>query len=466
VTIADRPSQLLSRLRSVRRAPLAVLALAVAVATLTAAACEPSDGAIATDEVRRATVTEIVDVPASVTARAVATLTAPAEGTIKTLPVTPGAPVEAGTVIAVIDSPAARKRLADARATLAAANRIGGRTDAVDLSGAQADLDAAAGEAFAAARVAANEIADETIRAALLAQVSAAQQQYESTAQTSRSLVRQVQQGIAGIGDAVAALGAAQRVQARAAVDLARAGVAALTVRAPISGVVQFARPSAGTAADPLAGLLGAVGAAGPGLGSGVESGTGAANQGVAGVDDVIAIGDRVSAGAAIVTIVDVSELGLVGEVDETDVMLVSPGITAEVELDAAPGFRYEAVVRSVDLLPTPSARGGAAYRIRLSFADPAEGSEPLPTPRPGMSAVAHLRARTATGAVVVPASAVFTADGSDAVWVVRDGVAAQQKVSVGVQGEELVQVLTGISPGERVVVRGIDQVRSGQELS
>ena len=69
----------------------------------------------------------------------------------------------------------------------------------------------------------------------------------DTTAKASKKVLRQVQQGIAGIGQAVSALGAAQKAQAKAAYDVANATVAALTLRAPIAGVVQFARPSAGT---------------------------------------------------------------------------------------------------------------------------------------------------------------------------------------------------------------------------
>jgi len=444
---------------------VAVIALALGTA-----ACDSSTEGIATDTVRRASVHEIVDVPASVTAKAVATLTAPADGTLARLAVEPGATVRAGVIVAIIDSPSARKRLADAKAALAAASG-GGRVRSVDLSGVQRGVDAAAADAFAAARSAAGEIADETVRAALLAQVDAAEAHYESAAKTSRALVRQVQRGIAGIGQAVAALGAAQKAQAKAAYDLAKSTVDALTLRAPIGGVVQFARPVASASADPLAGLLGAVsggGAAVAGATGSSGSSAGGSLGPVAGVDDILAIGDRVATGAPVVTIVDIAEIGLAGEVDETDVLLVSPGVVASVELDAAPGVRYEATVRSIDLLPTPSARGGVAYRIRLSFgpAQAGEGGDPPPTPRPGMSAVAHLRVRTATDAISVPAAAVFTTELGETVWVVREGRAVRQVVRVGVQGEDLVQILSGVEPGQRVVVSGTDKVTSGQELS
>lgn len=443
-----------------RRTPLLV-ALAAAALALTAAACEPSHDGVATDTVRRSTVTEVVDVPASVTARAVATLATPADGVLTSLSVAPGARVAKGDVVAVIDSPTAQKRLADAKAALSAAGSTGGGIRAVDLSGLQHNADTAATAAFDQARSAAGHVSDPQVRATLLAQVDASQQQYATAAQTARSLARQVQQGVASLGSAVAALGAAQRAQAKAAYDLAASTVDGLTLRAPIAGVVQFARPSSAPAADPLASLLGSVGAGGTGTSA-------AAPSTVAGVDDMLSVGDQVSTGSAILTIVDVSEIGLVGDVDETDVLLVAPGVTASVDLDAAPGVSFEATVGTVDLLPTPSARGGVAYRVRLAFAQAQAdaGGQPPPTPRPGMSAVAHLRVRTATNAVAVPAAAVFSTDGGgEAVWLIRDGRAVQQQVKLGVQGQDLVQVTSGLEPGQRIVTTGTDRVSSGEGL-
>jgi HlyD family secretion protein len=454
----------LSRLREVRRKPLLVALAAVALA-LSAAACEPSHDGVATDTVRRATVTEVVDVPASVTARAVATLTAPADGVLTSLAVQPGSTVAKGAVVAVVDSPTARKRMADAKAALSAASSGGGGIRAVDLSSVQRNTDTAAAKAFDQARTAAGQVTDAGVRAALLAQVDAAQKQYDSAAQTARALARQVQQGVASLGSAVSALGAAQRAQAQAAYDLAASTVDNLTLRAPIAGVVQFAAPAASAAADPLASLLGSAtggSAAVPGTG-------GSGSSSVAGVDDVLSVGDQVSAGSAVVSIVDVSEIGLVGQVDETDVLLVSPGVTASVDLDAAPGVDFEATVGTVDLLPTQSAQGGVAYKVRLSFTAPPAGAGdavPPPTPRPGMSAVAHLRVRTATDAISVPAAAVFSTDGGgEAVWLVRDGKAVQQAVKLGVQGEDLIQIASGVTPGQTIVVSGADQVTAGESL-
>ncbi len=66
---------------------------------------------------------------------------------------------------------------------------------------------------------------------------------------------------------------------------------------------------------------------------------------------------------------------------------------------------------------------------------------------------------------MAVPAAAVFRDGRRDAVWVVRNDVARERVVRLGAQGESRVQVVEGLTVGERVVVRGADRVRDGQQV-
>jgi HlyD family secretion protein len=439
--------------------PLALLIGVLCVLALGAASCSSDDDGIGVGTASRADVTELVDAPAAVTARAVATLTAPADGTLLSLRAQPGTVVSAGQVLAVIDSPGAQQRLADAEETLRALDGTG-TVGVRDLSGTQRKTDEAAAQAFAVAREAAAKIGDPGVRDALLAQVGAAEAAYREASASSRALIASVQNGIASVSQAMNALTAAQRAQAKSAYELARTTVDALTLRAPVNGVLQLGGPGgAGAGAGSIEELLGGAGLGAPAADAAPATGPG--------VDPAPGEGARVSAGTVILTVVDTSEPGLLAEVDETDVLLVSAGQAAEVELDAAPGARYAATVRAVDVLPTTSARGGVSYRVRLAlrggtFAD----GRAAPAPRPGMSAVAHLSVRSVAGAVAVPAAAVFSADGRDAVWVVRGGKAQRVPVTLGVAGTDLVQVVDGVAEGDRVVVRGADKVSAGQEIS
>jgi hypothetical protein len=164
---------------------------------------------------------------------------------------------------------------------------------------------------------------------------------------------------------------------------------------------------------------------------------------------------------------VDVSTLGLTAEVDETDVLLVKPGAAATVELDAAEGATYQAKVRAIDTLPTNSARGGVSYQVRLDLTSGrnSDGST-APTPRPGMSAVVHLQVRQAMNAVTVPASAIVNSGGQNTVWAVQNGRYQRIPVTLGVQGDDVVQVTSGVQPGQSIAISGTDQINPGDKPS
>ena len=426
--------------------------------SLTAASCGDKETGVTLGAAARGTVAEIVEAPGSVTARAAATVSSPADGTLAELRVEAGSRVRKGQVVAVVDSPSAQSRLDSAAEALDQANSAGAPSSGgtSGFTSVQRGTDARADAAFDAAREAAAEVTDPTLRKALLTQVDAAARQYEAAAQAAEAAVRSVQQGVAGLSQAVGALTAAQRLQARQAYDLAEAAVNALTLRAPVAGVVQLGgTPASGTASLTDLFASGATAASSTGGGSPLP-----------GVDAAVPEGAAVGAGTPILTIVDTGRLGLTAEVDETDVLLVKVGVAATVELDAATGAGYRATVRAVDLLPTTSARGGVSYRVRLDLGKGTYGDgAAAPTPRPGMSAVVRLQVRQATDTVTVPASAIVNADGKDTVWTVRSGKAERVPVTLGVQGEDVVEVTAGVDAGQRIVVGGADQVSPGQEL-
>lgn len=435
-------------------------AVAVVGLLLTGAGCSGDDDeGVEVGTVGRATVVERVEAPASVVARASATVTAPATGTVARIQVRDGQAVSKGQVLLVVDSPAAERALA--QATAAAAGVPDVDLPGLDLSAQATRAEQAAREAFAAARDAARQIPDRALRQAALARVEQAEAQYEAAAAQARSVVHQVNQGVASVGEALSALTQAQEVQLQVAVASAQATVDALTVRAPIGGTVVLGA-STGDSATDVSGLVESLPESLAGQAGALLSGTtpGGSTSGV------LERGSPVSAGDPLLTITDVSTLSLVAQVDETDVLLVQKAVRADVEFDAVPGASYGAVVRNVDLAPTTSARGGVSYVVRLALHGGTTATgDPAPQPRPGMSAVASLRVSTARDAVAVPVTSVFRDGEHDAVWLVVDGEAAKTQVVLGAQGDDFVQVLDGIVEGDEVVVSGADRVSEGQRV-
>jgi multidrug efflux pump subunit AcrA (membrane-fusion protein) len=83
--------------------------------------------------------------------------------------------------------------------------------------------------------------------------------------------------------------------------------------------------------------------------------------------------------------------------------------------------------------------------------------SKPSPSLRPGMTVEVSMTAKTVADAIVVPASSIFK-DAQQADYVLTAGADARahlKNVKIGVLGEGLAQILSGINPGEAVISSG-----------
>lgn len=438
--------------------PAAGLAAVLGLAGLSA--CGGDDGNVELGTVERRSVAEVVEAAGAVVARTQVSVRAPAAATVDTLAVKSGDTVRRGDVLLTLDSPAAQDALAAAEA---AAAEVGEAE--IDLP-AGGDLDdsesaRAAEQAFDDAEAMALTLPAGPARDAALAQTASLRASFAAAQAQAQAAIDNLNAGLGSLAEALSSISAAGRLQTQAAVAAARRTVEALTIRAPADGVVTLG-PGNGGGADPSA-LLSGVPAEAAGQASallGAAGGSGTPSGGP------IGLGSPVEAGGLLATVIDDSELTLRAEVDETDILAVTEGVPAEVELDAVPGAAYPAQVTFVDLAPTSSARGGVGYAVTLSLQPGrlADDSE-APRPRPGMSAVVSLKVAEAADTMSVPASAVVRDGDRDTVWLVQNGRATRREVALGAEGEEYVQILRGVEVGDSVVIRGADEVREGDKV-
>lgn len=393
----------------------------------------------------------------------------PAQGTIAKLYVGDGDRVKKGQILAKIRSPQAQDQLKQARKAAKPPRAPSFGTPAVRLNGlGTGAFDRQVRAHFTRARAEARKVGDAGARKKLLAAIDLAEAQQKAqskalaaiTAQLGKTVNQLLAQTTGGLAASMSSLQAASMGQAQAAVKMAQGTVDSLTIKAPFAGVVTLGQASGGGGSgNALSGLLGQL----PG---GAQQLPGLPSTASSGPTGAVATGVPVSAGDPLVTVTDVSKLTLAADIDETDVLLVKEGASAEVELDAVPGATYTAEVTGVGVTPAQSSTGGVSYPVRLTLGAGAfdDGSQ-APTPKPGMSAVARLTVREAADPVAAPASAVVTSGRESVIWVVRDGAAERRVVKLGAQGESMVEVRTGLSPGERIVVKGADSVRQGQRI-
>ncbi|NUP50051.1 MAG: HlyD family efflux transporter periplasmic adaptor subunit [Catenulispora sp.] len=423
-------------------------------------------------------VTEIVEAPATVTAKAQITVDAAASGSVAQLLVGDGQQVQAGQPLLRIDSPEAKAQLDAAKAADAQAasqakganGSAGGST--VDFTRSQALADSNAKKAFDAAQTTADQIADPAIKASILEQISSARNDYATASSDVRNTIGNFNKGLASVSDVVGSLGDAQRTQTQAAVAIAQKTVDSLTVKASISGTVSLRSGIAGGGPSgvDVSSLLSQVGggnlASLAGAAGSLGASGGASGGADAGGDTVISQGSPVASGAPLLVLTDSSALTLTAQVDETSILKVAPGIAADVQLDAVPDAKYTATVLSIDSQGQSSSRGGVTYRVRLSLQPGALGDgSAAPTPRAGMSAVADLKVADKPHALSVPAAAVVHDGDQDIVWLVTSGAAHRQVVRLGAQGDTSVEISSGLNAGDVIVTAGADKVHDGQKL-
>ncbi|MFT6993270.1 MAG: hypothetical protein ACJASL_005273 [Paraglaciecola sp.] len=77
-----------------------------------------------------------------------------------------------------------------------------------------------------------------------------------------------------------------------------------------------------------------------------------------------------------------------------------------------------------------------------------------------GMFAQVKLNYDTKQNVVLLPRKALLAIDDSVNVFVVKDGIASKQAVTVGYQEGEVVEILSGLSGSENVVVTGHQNLR------
>jgi len=131
----------------------------------------------------------------------------------------------------------------------------------------------------------------------------------------------------------------------------------------------------------------------------------------------------------------------------DRDVVQVQTGDAAEVTLDAFPGRRFAATVVEIAAAADPQT---GTYEMKLSV-DPA-GARFVQ----GLTAKVTVADADADSVAVVPVTSLLEADGRVAiVFVVAEGVARRVSVKTGRLIGERVEVIAGLSPGDRVITEG-----------
>ena len=169
-----------------------------------------------------------------------------------------------------------------------------------------------------------------------------------------------------------------------------------------------------------------------------------------------VSAGDYVTSATKLLTLQTVDPQRAVIEVPERHATALKLGQTVQFNVAAEPGRAFVAKVDFIDPVVQDANR-----TILVKGLAPNPGR----VLKPGMFIEARLGTATRANAVVVAEDAVQPLRTANIVWVVDKGKASRRVVQLGARSAGFVEVLTGVKPGELVVVGGLERMGEGMAL-
>jgi len=168
-------------------------------------------------------------------------------------------------------------------------------------------------------------------------------------------------------------------------------------------------------------------------------------------------IGDTVTTQSGVYIVGDLSYLLVETHVPERFVASVRQGMRAVLWFEAIPGERFNAEVTEVNPVIDPVTR---TLRIRLRFLNPDARI------RAGMFATISLVTNRKVDIPVIQRTSVISTYGSWIVFVVdEDNIARRREVTLGIENEDFVEVLSGVTLEENVVSAGQNFLTDGDPV-
>ena len=175
----------------------------------------------------------------------------------------------------------------------------------------------------------------------------------------------------------------------------------------------------------------------------------------------MVEIGQWVKPGTAVFELVAMRDFRVDVPVPQEYYARLRGGADVALEIDTLPGEEIPAKIGALIPVSDPDAR---TFTLRIL---PSRADIPI---TPGMSARVLVDLDTGRRDVAVSRDALIRyPDGRVTVWVLKeDGdkmSVSERRIEIGLAFDGLVQVLSGLKKGERVVVRGNESLREGQTV-
>ena len=167
----------------------------------------------------------------------------------------------------------------------------------------------------------------------------------------------------------------------------------------------------------------------------------------------LVSVGDYVTRGARVATVVRVDPMRIELTIPEQSVSLIKIGQPVRVAVEAYPGETFNATVRYV----SPSLRADQRALTVEALAKNPDGRL-----KPGLFATALIQQPQSAPALLVPASAIETVAGTSRVYVVKGDKVEERIVTSGETVGTQVEITSGVSKGDVVAAEPKGRLADG----
>lgn len=167
-------------------------------------------------------------------------------------------------------------------------------------------------------------------------------------------------------------------------------------------------------------------------------------------------VGAIAQAGQKVLQLVDSSRMYVDCQLSEQDIAFVQHGLTMEVSIDSL-GKRYPGRIIFVSPAADASAK---SYSLRIELEDADD------LVKAGMFARAQIAFLARPQTLFVPKESVIEKNGRISLIVINDEEKAEEReVVLGVRNDAEVEILSGLSEGERVAVSNLSRLKNGMAV-
>jgi HlyD family secretion protein len=153
------------------------------------------------------------------------------------------------------------------------------------------------------------------------------------------------------------------------------------------------------------------------------------------------------------------------GLLSEYDTLKVSKGQRVVIRSDAVPGKEWQGEITKTAILPEQNQANLQNSTQAVQYPVKVKISGDTKTLKPGFQVIMEIETEKKT-AMVLPLDTLFDDGDNPYVYLVKDGKVHKQNVKTGITSGKKIEILGGVSKGDKVIENGPDKIKDGLEVT